>query len=441
MIEMLAGIQIPNRAGEIIPMDTIIAAFGIGVVGLVAILLLVAFVKAFLIICPPNEVLIISGKKGVKTPDGRSRGFATVTGGLAFRIPGFQRIDRMSLNVMEVPIAVRNAYSQGGIAMNIDAIANVKISSDDRLIGNAVERFQNRDVAEIRRVAKETLEGHLRGVVANLTPEQVNEDRLVFAEAMSNETESDLNKLGLHLDTLKILHVADETGYLDATGRKAIANVLRSAEIAESDAQRQAEQAEAENLGRANVTRANTDAKIAQLRNEFRTMQADLDANVKAEEERTLAAAREARAKAEQELQQVRAELAAIQLQSDEILPANAHRQAEEYRARGDAALIREKGRAVADALTLLYDAWKKAGPNASQIQLIQNLETILATASQGVHKVQVEGVNIIDSGDGKALSNYLTAYPAMLNSIFESLEQTTGIDVPGTVSGRGGQS
>jgi len=420
-----------------IPMDGVIGAFVIGVICLVALLLLVGFIKAFLLICPPNEVLIISGKKGRRTPDGRSRGFDTVVGGLAFRIPGFQRVDRMSLNVMEVPIAVRNAYSQGGIAMNIDAMANVKISSDERLIGNAVERFQNRDVTEIRRVAKETLEGHLRGVVATLTPEQVNEDRLIFAEAMSNETESDLNKLGLHLDTLKILHVADETGYLDATGRKAIANVLRAAEIAESDAQRQAEQSEAENLGRANVTRANAEAKIAQMRNEFRTMQADLDAKVKSEQERTLAAAREARAKAEQELQLVRAELAAIQLQADEVLPAAARRQAEEFRARGDAALIREKGRAVGESLTLLYEAWQEAGSSARQIQLIQNLETILSTAAQGVHKIKVDGVNIIDSGDGKALANYLAAYPTMLNSIFDSLHQTVGIDIPGTVSGR----
>lgn len=432
----MTGFAIAQR----IPLDGVIGAFVIGVLCLIGLLLLVGFIKAFLIICPPNEVLIISGKKGRRTTDGRSRGFDTVVGGLAFRIPGFQRVDRMSLNVMEVPIAVRNAYSKGGIAMNIDAIANVKISSDDRLIGNAVERFQNRDMAEIRRVAKETLEGHLRGVVANLTPEQVNEDRLVFAEAMSSETESDLNKLGLHLDTLKILHVADETGYLDATGRKAIANVLRSAEIAESDAQRQAEQAEAENMGRANVTRANADAKIAQMRNEFRAMQADLNAKVQSEIERTAAAAREARATAEQELQQVRAELEAIRLQADEVLPAAAKRQAEEYRARGEAALIREKGRAVSDALNLLYQAWEEAGPAARQITLIQNLESILGTAAAGVHRVQVEGVNIIDSGDGKALSNYLTAYPNMLGSIFTSLEQTIGIDVPGTVSGKPGR-
>src|SRR5690606_35191854 len=117
-----------------------------------------------------------------------------------------------------------------------EAIANIKVSSDPKYINNAIERFLDRDINEIRRVSKETLEGHLRGVIATLTPEQVNEDRLTFAETLATETEEDLVKLGLHLDTFKILHVNDEVGYLDATGRKAIANIVRAAEISESDA-------------------------------------------------------------------------------------------------------------------------------------------------------------------------------------------------------------
>lgn len=428
---MLVIAQLP------IPVQTLLTYGGYGVAALLAVLALVGIVKAFLIICPPNEVLVISGKKGDRTPDGRTRGFQTVPGGRAWRLPVLHKVDRMSLNEMEVPIGVRNAYSQGGIAMNIEAVANVKISTDERFLGNAIERFLNRDINEIRRVAKETLEGHLRGVVANLTPEQVNEDRLVFAEALATETESDLNKLGLHLDTLKILHVSDEVGYLDATGRRAIANIVRAAEIAESDAQRQAEQVEAENTGRAQVTRANADGKIVQMRNELRKVQAELDSKVKSEEEKTAAAAREARAKAEQELQQIRAELESIRLQTDKVLPAEAARIAEEYRARGEAAMIRERGAAVSASLALIYDAWKEAGPAARQIQVIENLESLIGAAAKGVHKVQVDAVNIIDSGDGKALSNYLAAYPDMLASVFTAVERTVGIDIPGTVAGK----
>lgn len=389
---------------------------------------LVLFIRTMFVICPPNQIMVISGL-GKKRPKIRS--------GLGFRIPGLQRVDRMSLNLMEVPIAVRNAYSKGGIAMNLEAIANVKISSDERIIHNAIERWLNRDVSELRRGAKETLEGHLRGVVANLTPEQVNEDRLTFADSLAKETEEDLMKLGLHLDTFKILHVSDEVGYLDATGRKAIAAVLREAEISESDAKRGAEQSESENTGRSSVTRANVDSKILAMQNDLRRVKAEVDAQVRSEEEKTTAAAREARAIAEKELQQVRSELEALRLQVEEVLPAEAKRTAQEHLARGEAAQIREKGRAVAEALTVLQESWQKAGPSAKQIALIEELDKILAAAVSGVSKVKVENLSIIDSGSGRSLPNYLSAYPDMLQSVFDAVDRTIGINIPGSISGR----
>lgn len=407
------------------------------VVFLVGLIAFAIITKSFLRICGPNEALIFSGGSRTRSADGRTRGYAVIIGGRKFAVPVIQRVDRMSLALMEVPITVRNAYSSGGIAMNVEAVANVKISSDFEVINNAVERFLSRDQAEIRRVAKETLEGHLRGVVATLTPEQVNEDRLSFAESLTLETEKDLRKLGLHLDTFKITHVTDEVGYLDATGRKAIANIIRAAEMAESDAKRAAEQSEAENMGRANVIRANVDATVAQMNNELRRFKADLESTVKSQEERTVAEARRARAEAEQELQKIRVTLETLRLQVDRVLPADADRRAQEYKARGQAAIIRERGRAVSETLDLLYQSWKHAGPSAMQIQLIEDIEKILRAAAVGVQKVQVEEINIIDSGDGQTLPNYLAAYPAMLGSIFDALEKTTGIDVPGTVAGR----
>ncbi|QYK52528.1 MAG: hypothetical protein KF824_09690 [Fimbriimonadaceae bacterium] len=405
-----------------------VVGMGIGAGALLFLLIFLAWlVRSFLRIAPPNEVLVITGK---------GKGYQAFFGGKAWSVPIFQDVRKMSLNTMEVPIAVRNAYSQGGIAMNVDAIANVKISSDQKHITNAIERFLDRDINEIRRVSKETLEGHLRGVVATLTPEQVNEDRLTFADKLTQETEHDLVKLGLHLDTFKILHVSDEVGYLDATGRKAIANIVRSAEISESDARRAAEQSEAENKGRAKVVQANVDSKLVRLTNDLRKIQADLDAKVKAEEERTQAAAREARAKAEVELQTIRAELEGIRLMADTVLPAEAARTRDEYKARGEAAIIRERGVAVSRALELMYAAWQEAGPQAKQITLIENLETILGIAAEGVQKVKIDGLSMIDSGDGSTLKNYIAAYPAMLDSVFDAVDKTVGINIPQSVSG-----
>lgn len=411
---------------------TIYAGVGVGI-----FLLLIAYVKRFLHICPPNEVLIFSGGRRSRTSDGRARGFSPLIGGRRWQVPFIQTVDRMTLTLLEVPIGVRNAYSKGGIPMNVDAVANVKISSDPAVIGNAIERFLGRDVEEIRRVAKETLEGHLRGVLATLTPEEINEDRLLFAQALARECEEDLSKLGLHMDTLKITHVTDDANYLNATGRKGIAEIIRAAEIAEPDNKRAAEQAEASNLGRGNVTRANADSTIAKLRNELRRIQADLEAEVKAEEERTAAAAREARAVAEQELQKVRAELEQIRLQADAILPAEADRQAAEFRARGDSAHTRERGRATAEALDVLYGSWQKAGDSALQIALIEDLENYLRAAARGVQKVQIDSLNVIDSGDGQTLRNYIRAYPEMLGTVLEAVDKTIGINISGAISGK----
>ncbi len=414
----------------------LIGQYGIfAVAGLVtvAVLVLIGLVKSLRHICGPNEVLIFSGRKH-RLSDGSIRGFRVEHGG-GWRVPIVEKVDRMTLNTIEVPIAIRGAFSKDGIALNVDAIANVKISSDPLVIGNAIERFLGQDPAAMRRVAKETLEGHLRGVLARLTPEEFNEDRLKFSEELATESEHDLKKLGIHLDTFKILHVSDDSHYLESIGREAIANIHRSAEIAESDAHRQAEQAEAENRGRANVTKSNVEANIARMRNELRKIQADLEAEVRSEEERTLAAAREARAKAEQELQSVRTELETIRLQTDQVLPAEAHRRAEESRARGDAAILRERGAAAGQALGAMNEAWRDAGDNALSIYLIEDIEKIMASAAKGVDKVKIGSLQMIDGGDGKVLSSYVASYPAMLQSIFDAVAKTTGIDVQKAVS------
>jgi flotillin len=399
-------------------------------------LFLMAFIKSMLHICPPNEVLIFSGRRK-KLSDGSSRGFRTVLGGRGVRIPIIETVSRMSVNIMEVPIAIRGAYSKGGIALNVDAIANVKISSDPVVIGNAIERFLGRDPNEIRRVAKETLEGHLRGVLAKLTPEEINEDRLKFADELSSESEMDLKKLGIHLDTFKIQHVSDDKHYLDSIGREAIANVIRDAEMAESDATRAAEQSEAESRSRSNVVKANVEANISTMVNELRKVQAELDAKVRAEEEITLAAAREARVRAEQELQKVRMEVETHRLQADQVLPAEAAQRAQQFKARGDAAILRESGIAASESLELMSAAWREAGDNALTIYLIEDFEKILASAASGVAKVKIGNLSMIDGGDGKVLSSYISSYPAMLTSIFEAVTQSTGIDIQKAISGK----
>src|SRR5205085_8486630 len=129
------------------------------------------------------------------------------------------------------------AYSRGGIPLNVVGVANVKVSGDEPLMNNAIVRFLGKTQAEIKRIAKETLEGNLRGVLAQLTPEQVNEDKTRFAQTLIEEAEHDMSRMGLGLDTLKIQNVSDDAGYLNSIGRIRGAGVRQNAAIAEASAQ------------------------------------------------------------------------------------------------------------------------------------------------------------------------------------------------------------
>jgi flotillin len=110
---------------------------------------------------------------------------------------------------------------------------------------------------------------------------------------------------------------------------------------------------------------------------------------------------------------------------------------AREFRARGEAALIRERGRAVAEALDTVYDAWQQAGPSAMQIQLIENLEGLLTSAGRVAQKVKVKHLTAIDKGDGQSIISVAAAYPELLQSVFDAVEKTTGINIPAEVAGR----
>ncbi|MFW6054224.1 MAG: flotillin family protein, partial [Persicimonas sp.] len=313
----------------------LVVALGLAVV--VGLMLLFAAAKSFLIVGRPNEVVIFSGHK-YQAADGTTRRWLPMFGGRRFRIPVIEKVDRLDLTLMSVNINISGAYSKGGIPLNVHAIANVKVSSDERLVGNAIERFLGRGKQEVLRVAQETLEGHVRGVLATMTPEEVNENRLKFAEALHAEATPDFEKLGLHLDILKIQNVSDERDYLDSIGRKRIDEIIKVAEVAESDSMKVAEESEAGAQGEGEVARRKAQAQIQKAQNELRELKADLEKEAKSEEERAEARALAARAEAEQELQQVRTELEKLRLQADVVIPAEAEKVSRELVAAGEAA-------------------------------------------------------------------------------------------------------
>ncbi|CAD0228424.1 band 7 protein [Planktothrix agardhii CCAP 1459/11A] len=419
--------QVPNAD---LPPDNSSGSIGTALpvaLSIFGVIVFLWFLNTFLQICKPNEILILSGRKR-RNQDGQELGYRVIFGGRTMCIPILETVKTMDLRTMPVRVEVKNAYSKGGTPLNIQAIANVKISNDRKIVGNAIERFLERDRSEISRVAKETLEGNLRGVVGTLTPEQLNEDRLQFAESIAEDVSRDLSKLGLQLDTLKIQSVSDDVDYLNSIGRRQIALIVRDAEIAESNAMAEAEQTEADCRRQAEVAKTQAQTIVLQKGNELRKIKAELEQQARSEEERTTAAGEEARAKAEQLLQTVRAELERLRLESDEVLPADAQRQAQELRARGEAASLIENALAAATVTDLLNQVWKETGSDASELFNLQQIEMILREAAKVPNRVKLKNINVIDSGDGKSVAGVVNIYPEIFRQFLETVEHILGV-------------
>ncbi len=396
--------------------------------------IVIGFLQSCLCICKPNEVVVLSGRKR-KNQSGQELGYRVISGGRGIRIPILETIKRIDVTTMPVPVKVTNAYSKGGTPLDIQAIANVKISSNPKVVGNAIERFLDQDRSEIVRVARETLEGNLRGVVATLTPEQLNENRLQFSQRIASDVSRDLTKLGLQIDTLKIQNISDDVNYLNSLGRRQIALVIKNAEIAESNAISEAEQIEAQCEEEAAVAKTQDRIIIQDKKNELRKVKAELDREARSEEERTTAAALEATAKAQQKLQTVRAQLERLRLEAEQVLPAEADKVAKTLLAKGDAAFLRENAEAEALANEMLSKVWQETGKDAKELFLIQQLETILQEAVEIPGKLKLDQVKVIDNGDGKSLASLVNVHPEIVAQFLNSIKDTLGIDVIGTLN------
>ena len=398
-------------------------------IGLTATILGITFLRSFLVIANPNEVVILSGRKW-KNNESQEVGFRVLTGGRALRIPIVETIKRMDVRTMPVPIEIHNAYSSGGIPLHLQAIANIKISSDPHLVGNAIERFLDHKLEDIVRVARETLEGNLRGVVATMTPEQVNEDRLKFAERIASDISSDLAKLGLQLDTLKIQNVSDNVDYLKSLGRQRIAMIIRDAEIAESNALAAAKQVEAECQEKTKIAQNRDRTTLIEKENELRKVIARLQKEVKTELAITEATAKERKAAIEQKLQSLRAEREKLRLQSTEVLPAEADFKAQALFAEGKASEISENTLAEAYVNELLFQIWHEIGNDASKMFIIQNFETIVREASRIPELLDLKNTKIVDSGNGEAISSFIDIYFRSIKQFLEAVEETFDVDV-----------
>ena len=398
--------------------------FAVGLTGAAGLWAFVVLLRQLYYICQPSEVLIFAGL-GKTTGDGRKVGYRTVRGGSALRIPVLEEVMRLDLSNMIIELRVENAYSKGGIPLNVAGVANIKISGDEPGIHNAIERLIGKSQDDIRHIAKETLEGNLRGVMASLTPEQLNEDKITFARTLLEEAEDDLQKLGLVLDTLQIQNISDDVRYLDSIGRKQLVELKRDSRIAEAEATSQSAVKQAENARITSLRRLDKELAIATANAQKRikdaltrrdALVAEVDAQVGAEL---------ARAEAELPVQEERLKQVMQQLEADVIAPAESECETMMADAKGAAASIVEQGRSQAEGLQELVTSLKRSGSDAKRLFLLQKLEPLLTMLSDTVQPIEVEEVSLIGERDGQMNLSIAT--------LLRQLQDSTGLRLPST--------
>lgn len=415
----LGPISLDSAVGVLIAAVAVVAAFGI----------LFLVLRSFLFICRPNEILVFSGRKHV-LPDGTTSGYKILHGGRGVRMPFLETVGRMDMRLFAVEVSVHNAYSQGGIPLTVEAVANMKIASSDGGVRNAVERFLGTPQEQIAQAAQQTLEGVLREVISQLTPEEVNEDRLKFAEQLVENARDDLDKLGLELDVLKVQHVSDEQQYLANLGRGRIATMIRDASNAENAANQAVAEAQAAARTRAETAQKRAETVIAQKRNGLRAELAKLEAEAGQIENEAAIASETERVMAEQELQGLRAEFEKLRLHCDVVLPAEANRKAYELAARGAAAPTIENGKAVAEALRLVAHEWTAAGDAGREVYVLQQLRTLVLAAAGRVAASTIGNLTVVAGSEEDAFGAVLAMHPAAVVRVLAETGKALGIDV-----------
>jgi flotillin len=372
-------------------------------------------------ICQPSEVLIFAGGKK-KISDEKEVGYRLVKGGSSFRTPLLEQAFRMDLTNMIIDLKVVNAYSKGGIPLTVEGVANIKIAGEEPTIHNAIERLLGKNRKEIEQLAKETLEGNLRGVLASLTPEQANEDQIAFAKSLLEEAEDDLEKLGLVLDSLQIQKISDEVRYLDSIGRKQQADLFRDARIAEAKAKAESQVKDSANKRITALRRIQRDLEVAKADAQKRVRDAQTKRTAMIAEVESVVMADMARVQAEVAVQTERIKQVEQQLQADIVAPAEANCKRAIAKAQGEAAKIVEEGKAQAQGAKQLAQSWKTAGANAKEIYLLQKLEVLMKMMAASVPEIEIENVTVIDGKNGNNV--------AKIASFAEQLRQTTGVDL-----------
>ncbi|MFD4942278.1 flotillin family protein [Streptomyces sp. NPDC058239] len=227
---------------------------------LAAIIVLIGLFKLMWRVAEPNEALVISGSKHKTEGLGQGMGFRIVTGHGTLVLPGVQAVRKMSLDLNETELSV-DCVTHQGIPLRVRGVVIFKVGDDFVSIANAARRFLDQQKMMSERVHN-VFAGHLRSIVGGLTVEDMIRDREKLTGQTRAACGTEMEKLGLIVDSLQIHEIEDPTGYIKNLAMPHAAAVQRDARIAQAEANRRA--TEAEQQAAARMSEATRDSEILQ---------------------------------------------------------------------------------------------------------------------------------------------------------------------------------
>lgn len=232
----------------------------------------------------PNQVLVISGRRRVVvdplTGKKVERTYRIVKGGGTFIVPVLERVDMLSMEIMTIDVVTPRVYTKQGVPVTVDGVAQIKIKSDEVSIFTAAEQFLSKSADQIRAVALQTLEGHLRAILGTMTVEEIYRDRDTFAQRVQEVSAGDLANMGLGIVSFTIKDIRDDQGYLDALGQARTAEVKRDAAIGQAMAARDATIKSAEARQAGETAKYAAETRIAEAQKDYQVQKAAYDAEV-----------------------------------------------------------------------------------------------------------------------------------------------------------------
>jgi len=448
--------------------NEIIVFVGLGVLALILIMGLLArmYRKA-----GPNEALVVYGFRGPRV----IKGHGTVI------FPMVESCKELSLELMSFDVAPQqDLYTKQGVAVTVEAVAQIKVRSDQASILTAAEQFLTKPPQQREGLIRLVMEGHLRGIIGQLTVEQIVKEPEMVGDRMRATCADDMSKMGLEVISFTIKEVRDKNEYITNMGRPDVARIRRDADVATAEAERDTaiQRANAQRESAVAKAQADQDRVIAETASQARQAEAQRDLDIKRAQFAELSRRQQAQADKAYELQtnitqqQVMAEQvkvqqiekeAQIKVQEAEIsrhekeliatvlkgaeierqriqnlaeaeksrLTAEAEGRAAAIRTQGEAeaSIIFQKGEAEAKAMNVKAEAYQEWNQAAVVDKLLTNMADVVRAMAEPLAKV--DKITIVSTGGDAAgvnkITGDMTKIAAQVPALFEAL---SGMDI-----------